>query len=140
MLLSCTKRPSSKTSGWLRSSLYPKPQVLLLFYRETPLIHLNYAVFLYKQDKKSAAAQQLKLFNAALRNHKPANPDPEVILSMVSSEAVMTVLFLRCMNWETTLLPSCNWGRSLQSTSPSPPLPPLPLRASRCRRVRVVKA
>ena len=50
--------------------------------RDNPLIHLNYAVFLYNTDSKlkdkSMAAHHLKMYNAALRNHKPVNPDPEV--------------------------------------------------------------
>lgn len=46
--------------------------------RDNPLIHLNYSVFLYNKQEKSLATQQLKLYNTALRNHKPTNPDPEV--------------------------------------------------------------
>ena len=52
--------------------------MIMFLIRESPLIHLNYAVFLFNKQERSLATQQLKLYNASLRNHKPPNPDPEV--------------------------------------------------------------
>ena len=57
--------------------------MVLMFIREDPLISLNYAVFLLNTDDRTGAAKLLRLYNSNLRNHKPANPDPEVCHSSI---------------------------------------------------------
>ena len=46
--------------------------------RDHPLIHLNYAVFLFNSGDRSGATKELRTYNPVLKSHKPTTPDPEV--------------------------------------------------------------
>ena len=53
-------------------------KLMLFIFRSDPLIHLNYAIFLYNRDKMAAAADQFRLYTSAVRALNTPTLDPDV--------------------------------------------------------------